>query len=147
MIIHLIIKFSKAIGDLHFRHNIACFCSVLPTKIFPNNDHSTVLHLWAMEGVYSLNESAFWTNWLNKWFSDSLINSVKCFVWKALPDEVLLLTQTYKMEKRVKTEHNLATQLVYEHFIYIYIIYIYIIFASFPFCIYLYFDFHYFKYI
>ncbi len=39
-------------------------------------------------------------------------------------DEVLLiLTQKYKMEKIVKTEHNLATQAVYEHF-YIYCIFI-----------------------
>ncbi len=48
MITHLIIilyKFSKAISDLHFRHNFACFCSLLPTKIVPNKDHSTVLRL------------------------------------------------------------------------------------------------------
>ncbi len=40
------------------------------------------------------------------------------------------------MEKSFKTEHNIATQAVYEHFIYI-------IIASFPFCIYLYFYFQY----
>ncbi len=38
------------------------------------------------------------------------------------PDEVLLiLTQIYKMEERVQTEHNLASQAVYEHFLYIFI--------------------------
>ncbi len=67
----ILCKFSEAISDLHFRHNIAGFCSILPTKIVQTKDHSTVLRLWAMDGVYSL---------LNKWFSDSLINTVKCFV-------------------------------------------------------------------
>ncbi len=41
------------------------------------------------------------------------------------------------MQNGVKTEHNLATQAVYEFFLYIYL------FASFPFCIYLYFYFQY----
>ncbi len=45
----------------------------------------------------------------------------------------LILTQKYKMEERVKTEHNLATQAVWI-FLYIYL------FASFPFCIYFYFQ-------
>ncbi len=77
MKIHLIIilyKFSRAMSDLHFRHNIGCFCSILPMKIVPTKDHSTVLHLWEIDSVYLLNESAFWMNRLNKWFSDSLIN-------------------------------------------------------------------------
>ncbi len=38
-------------------------------------------------------------------------NRMKCF---------LFLPKKYKMEERVKIEHNLATQAVYEHF-YIYI--------------------------
>ncbi len=33
----------------------------------------------------------------------------------------LFLPKNTKWEKRVKTEHNLATQAVYEHFIYIFI--------------------------
>ena len=49
---------------------------------------------------------------------------------------LLILTQKYKMEEIVKTEHNLATQAVYKLF------YIYS-FAPFPFCIYLYFYFQY----
>ncbi len=48
-----------------------------------------------------------------------------------VPDEVLLIhTQKYKMEERVKTEHNLVWTFLY-------------LFASFPFCIYLYFYFQY----
>ncbi len=50
--------------------------------------------------------------------------------WKkpcSLPDEVLLiLSQKYKIEENVKTEHNFATQAVYG-FCYIYI-YIYNLF-------------------
>ncbi len=38
-------------------------------------------------------------------------------------DEVLnILTQKYKMEERVQTEHNLTTQAVYDFFIYIYLL-------------------------
>ncbi len=43
-------------------------------EIFPNKDHSTVLHLWAMDGVYLLNESAIWTNRLI--LNDSVIHSL-----------------------------------------------------------------------
>ncbi len=49
------------------------------------------------------------------------------------PDEVLLiLTQIFKMEERVKTEHKLCMSIFYIY-----------LFASFPFCIYLYFYFQY----
>ncbi len=80
MITHLIIilyKFSRAISDLHFRNNIACFCSIVPMEIVITKDHSTVLHPCAMDGVYSLNEYAFWMNRMNKLFNDSLINTFK----------------------------------------------------------------------
>ncbi len=36
--------------------------------------------VWAMDSVTLLEESVFRMNRLNKWFSDSLINTIKCFV-------------------------------------------------------------------
>ncbi len=49
------------LSDLHFRHNIDCFCSILLMKIVPIKAHSrTVVCLPAAHGGVSLlNESTY----------------------------------------------------------------------------------------
>jgi len=66
----------------------------------------------------------------------------KCFLmleWKTLKYRMksfLSIPKKYKMEERVKTEHNLATQAVYY-----FVMYMFLLLFHFAFCIYLYFYF------
>ncbi len=60
------------LSDLHFRHNIDCFCSISLMKIFQSHSR-TVLCIWATQ-------RCFVTEWIHvferiKWVNDSVTHS------------------------------------------------------------------------
>ncbi len=74
MSLNVILYNSSVNKKLYFKHNIGCFCSILPMKILPTKP---------LQNCCASVRNSFWTNRVNRWFKERAVY-LKCHYYAFL---------------------------------------------------------------